>query len=186
MKVHRIDFSIHTSFYEVKVGSAHILELASWHLGSRDYIADTLRLLDLFAHGNVLDFGGGIGTNALAAAALPEVEHVWFVDLNPENRSFVLQRALTLGLDDAISVHRDLDGTGVATFDTLICLDVLEHISDPSAQLIAFHKRLSGQAIALMNLYFFKNEVGFPPHRRLVQKIGGTKSAIFNFNWKIW
>ena len=30
------------NFYEEAVGTAHLLELAAWHLGSADYIADTL------------------------------------------------------------------------------------------------------------------------------------------------
>jgi hypothetical protein len=75
------------AFYESGVGTGHLLELAAWHLSSADYIADTLRLQQQFARGQVLDFGGGIGTHALAAAALPQVEAVWFVDLNPENCS---------------------------------------------------------------------------------------------------
>jgi hypothetical protein len=80
-------------FYEETVGTAHLLELAAWHLDSADYIADTLRLQQRFARGQVLDFGGGIGSHALAAAGLEGVDQVWFVDLNPHNRGFVAARA---------------------------------------------------------------------------------------------
>ena len=154
-----------TSFYEDKVGTAHLVELAGWHLGSANYIADTLRLQEMFANGHVLDFGGGIGTHSLAAASLPQVEHVWFVDLNPHNRQFVQQRSESLGLAEKISVHRDLESTGDIEFDTLICLDVLEHLPDPSAMLLAFLKRLSPQATALLNWYFFKGFQGeYPFH----------------------
>ena len=38
-------------FYEEKVGDAHLIDLASWHLNSSNYIADTLRLLQKFASG---------------------------------------------------------------------------------------------------------------------------------------
>ena len=34
----------------------------------------------------VLDFGGGIGTHALANAMSSKVEHVFFVDINQTNR----------------------------------------------------------------------------------------------------
>ena len=36
-------------FYEEKVGDAHLIDLASWHLNSSNYIADTLRLQQKFA-----------------------------------------------------------------------------------------------------------------------------------------
>ena len=152
-------------FYEEKVGDAHLIDLASWHLNSSNYIADTLRLQKKFAHGKVLDFGGGIGTHALAASFLSDVEHVWFVDLNPQNRSFVEQRAKQLGIEDQISVHRDLESTSNVIFDSVICLDVLEHLPDPSKQLEIFLEKLSPEGIALMNWYFYKgNEGEYPFH----------------------
>lgn len=161
-------FDPHTveTFYEETVGDAHLLELASWHLGSAPYIADTLRLQAHFAHGEVLDFGGGIGTHALAAASLPQVRKVWVVDLNPKNREFVSWRASQLGLGDRISCHRDLtDPILPARFDTIVCLDVLEHLKDPAGQLDIFAKRLSTTGICLLNWYFFRGFAGeYPFH----------------------
>jgi cyclopropane fatty-acyl-phospholipid synthase-like methyltransferase len=155
-----------TRFYEDTVGTVHLLELAAWHLGSADYIADTLRLQQRFARGQVLDFGGGIGSHALAAAALPEVEHVWFVDLNPHNRACVGSRALQLGLGSKLSCHRDLADPALPDrFDTIVCLDVLEHLADPSDQLEEFAGRMSAGATALLNWYFFKGFRGeYPFH----------------------
>ena len=152
-------------FYEDKVGDAHLIDLASWHLNSCDYIADTLRLQQKFAYGKVLDFGGGIGTHAIAASLLSNVEHVWFVDLNPQNRSFVEQRARQLGIEDQISVHRDLESISNVIFDSIVCLDVLEHLPDPSKQLEIFLDKLSPDGIALMNWYFYKGKKGeYPFH----------------------
>ena len=154
-----------TAFYEDTVGTGHLLELAAWHLSSADYIADTLRLQGMAVAGQVLDFGGGIGTHALSAAALPEVDHVWFVDLNPHNQALVKQRAESLGLAHKLSVHRDLESTGDVRFDAVVCLDVLEHLPDPSAQLMAFHQRMAPEAMALLNWYFFKGHNGeYPFH----------------------
>ncbi|NDG75520.1 MAG: methyltransferase domain-containing protein [Synechococcaceae bacterium WB8_1B_136] len=154
------------AFYEDSVGTGHLLELAAWHLGSADYIADTLRLQERFARGHVLDFGGGIGSHALAAAALPQVEAVWFVDLNPHNRAFVAERARQLGLADRLRCFRDLDEAQLPQrFDTVVCLDVLEHLADPAAQLETFERRLQPQGIALLNWYFFKGFNGeYPFH----------------------
>ncbi len=152
-------------FYEEKVGDAHLIDLASWHLNSSSYIADTLRLQEKFAYGKVLDFGGGIGTHSLASSFLPDVEHVWFVDLNPQNRNFVEQRAKQLGIADQISVHRDLESTSNLKFDSIICLDVLEHLPDPSKQLEIFLEKLSPDGVALMNWYFYKGKNGeYPFH----------------------
>ena len=154
-----------TDFYEKKVGNAHIIDLAAWHLNSANYIADTLRLQAMFARGNVLDFGGGIGTHALAAAKIEDVKHVYFVDLNPHNREFVEKRSKAFGLESIISVHRDIQSLGDIKFDTLICLDVLEHLPDPSSQILYFWERMSDNAIALLNWYFFKGEKGeYPFH----------------------
>ena len=152
-------------FYEKNVGTGHLLELSAWHLSSSNYIADTIKLESMFSRGQVLDFGGGIGTHALAAAGLENVDHVWFVDLNPNNREFVMKRAHLLGIEKKISVHRGIENTGEVLFDTLICLDVLEHLPDPSSQLKHFLKRLSPKANVLLNWYFFKGFRGeYPFH----------------------
>ena len=163
-----------TTFYEDTVGTGHLLELAAWHLSSADYIADTLRLQGMAVGRQGLDFGGGIGTHALSAAALPQVDHVWFVDLNPQNRAFVQRRAEILGLAPKLSVHRDLESTGDVRFDAVVCLDVLEHLPDPSAQLTEFHRRMAPEAIALMNWYFFKGHNGeYPFHFDDPQLVNG-------------
>ena len=154
------------AFYEETVGNGHLLELAAWHLGSAAYIADTLRLQEHFARGHVLDFGGGIGSHALAAASLPGVERLWFVDLNPRYRAFVKGRAEQLGLTERLSCHRDLvDPALPPRFDTLVCLDVLEHLSDPAGQLEIFAGRLKPDSYALLNWYFFQGFAGeYPFH----------------------
>jgi hypothetical protein len=171
-------------FYEDTVGTAHLLELAAWHLGSADYIADTLRLQQRFARGQVLDFGGGIGSHALAAAALPDVQAVWYVDLNPHNRAFVAARAQALGLGSRVHCCRDLDDPALPrAFDTVVCLDVLEHLSDPAAQLELFASRMTPAATALLNWYFFKGFAGeYPFHfdePELVERFFRTLQTCF-------
>ena len=78
-----------SDFYTEIVGDRHLADLAAWHITSKDYIADTLKLQQRFSRDLVLDFGGGIGTHALANAMSSKVEHVFFVDINETNRKFV-------------------------------------------------------------------------------------------------
>ena len=74
----------------------------------------------------VLDFGGGIGTHALANAMSTKVEHVFFVDINQTNRDFVEYRAKKLGVLNKLTFCKTIQETKISRFDTIICLDVLE------------------------------------------------------------
>ena len=67
-----------SDFYKDIVGDKHLADLAAWHLSSKGYISDTLKLQQRFSKNLDLDFGGGIGTHALANAMSAEVEHVFF------------------------------------------------------------------------------------------------------------
>ncbi len=145
-------------FYEKIVGDKHLADLAAWHISSKDYINDTLKLQQRFSRNLVLDFGGGIGTHALANAMSPKVEHVFFVDINQTNRNFVEYRANKLGLENKLTFCKTIQETEISKFDTIICLDVLEHLSDPSFQLEVFHEIMDSNSIGLFNWYFYKGE----------------------------
>jgi len=157
------DWEAASEFYRDRVGEVYLLELSAWHLRSRDYIGDTLRLVGDRARGRVLDFGGGIGTHTLGAALSPRVEQVVFCDLNPLHREFVAYRAQQLGLADKIACYETIaDGE---LFDTILCFDLLEHLPDPSAQLRWFHQALTPNGNILLNWYFFKGfDQEFPFH----------------------
>ena len=145
-------------FYKEIVGDKHLADLAAWHISSKDYIADTLKLQQRFSRNLVLDFGGGIGTHALANAMSPKVEHVFFVDINKTNRDFVEYRSKKLGVDNKITFCKTIQETKISRFDTIVCLDVLEHLSDPAFHLETFHKRMGSNSIGLFNWYFYKGE----------------------------
>ena len=157
--LHPGDNSVDSSdFYEEIVGDKHLADLAAWHLTSKHYIYQTLELQQRFSKDLVLDFGGGIGTHALANAMSNNVEHVFFVDINKTNRDFVEFRAKELGVEGKITFFKSIDDTKIKKFDSITCLDVLEHLPDPSSQLDIFHSVMSKDAIALFNWYFYKGE----------------------------
>ncbi|MEA5522773.1 hypothetical protein VB854_27970 [Limnoraphis robusta CCNP1315] len=95
-------------FYREKVGEIYLFELGAWHLSSQDYIGNTLRLITDYAQGHVLDFGGGIGTHAIAAALSPQVERVTYCDINPINQAFFRYRIEQLGLSDKLKIQSEI------------------------------------------------------------------------------
>ena len=147
-----------SDFYTKIVGDRHLADLAAWHITSKDYIADTLKLQQRFARDLVLDFGGGIGTHALANAMSSRVKHVFFVDINETNRNFVKYRAKELGVEKKLTFCKTIKETQISKFDTIICLDVLEHLADPASQIEIFNEIMDGNSIALLNWYFYKGE----------------------------
>ena len=145
-------------FYKEIVGDKHLADLAAWHISSKDYIADTLKLQQRFSRNLVLDFGGGIGTHALANAMSNKVEHVYFVDINQTNRNFVEYRAKKLGVANKLTFCKTIQETKIIRFDTILCLDVLEHLSDPAFQLDIFYEIMGPNSIGLFNWYFYKGD----------------------------
>lgn len=159
------------TFYRDDVGELYLLELAAWHLSNRDdYIGNTLRLLADVGCGRVLDFGGGLGTHTLAAAMLPAVTSVTYWDINPLHRRFLQYRVDKLGLAHKVRIPESLDASAI--YETIICLDVLEHLPDPAQQLQIFYTILSSSGKAILNWYFFKGfEQEYPFHLDSPDKI---------------
>ena len=147
-----------SDFYTEIVGDQHLADLAAWHITSQDYIADTLKLQQMFSKGLVLDFGGGIGTHAIANAMSSKVEHVFFVDINETNRRFVEYRASELGVEKKLSFCKTIKDSQISKFDTITCLDVLEHLAEPASQIEIFNEIMDCNSIALLNWYFYKGE----------------------------
>ncbi len=113
------DWEKASEFYRERVGPAYLFDLRAWHKSHPDYIKGTLTLISDRPADRVLDFGGGIGTHAIAAALCPQVEQVASCDLNPIHCNFVQSRAAKLRLSDKISCSVEVSPTEV--FDAIIC-----------------------------------------------------------------
>ncbi|MFN9532888.1 MAG: SAM-dependent methyltransferase, partial [Pseudanabaena sp.] len=115
------DWEEATAFYKDKVGEMYLFKLGPWHLESQYYIGGTIKLIADQAKGRVLDFGGGIGTHAIAAAMCPNVDSVIYCDINPINRGFVEHRVAQLGLSHKISFRSEipLEAALEGYFDTV-------------------------------------------------------------------
>ncbi len=119
-----------SDFYPDLVGQAYLFDLGYWHMSNQGYIKGTLTLISDRVIYRLLDFGGGIGTHAIAAALCPQVEQVVYCDLHSIHCNFVQSRAAKLGLSDKISCCRQVSPTEF--FAAIICFDVMEHLLNPS------------------------------------------------------
>jgi SAM-dependent methyltransferase len=97
----------------------------------------------------VLDFGAGIGTFTETLAA-----HADVVAVEPDPEFVPRLRARLGGNERVTIVAADTswlaDGDPRTTFDTVVCLNVLEHIADQSAVLRGFHGRLDPRGHLLL------------------------------------
>ncbi len=154
-----------SDFYTEIVGDRHVADLAAWHITSKDYIADTLKLQQRFSRDLVLDL------------------HVFFVDINKTNRNFVEYRAKKLGVEKKLTFCKTIKDTQITKFDTIICLDVLEHLADPASQIEIFNEFMDSKSIALFNWYFYKGEKNeYPFHiddLQIVEKFFNTLQSTF-------
>ena len=53
---------------------------------------------------------------------------------------------------------KTIKDTQISKFDTIVCLDVLEHLADPASQIEIFNEFMAYNSIALFNWYFYKGE----------------------------
>ena len=61
-------------------------------------------------------------------------------------------------MGNKLTFCKTIEETKKSRFDTIICLDVLEHLSDPAFYLDTFHEIMGPNSIGLFNWYFYKGE----------------------------
>ena len=79
--------------------------------------------------GTVLDFGGGIGATSACLKRERGAERVVLLDQVASGALPEIDQAEALDFDDHAGIAAALDRTG--PFDTILALDVLEHLKDP-------------------------------------------------------
>ena len=81
--------------------------------------------------GTVLDFGGGVGASSASLKDAGRAEKIVLMDQVAETALQAVDHAIALDLNNAAQVKAALAQSG--PFDTVLCLDVLEHLVDPWA-----------------------------------------------------
>ena len=107
----------------------------------------------------------------------------FFVDINQTNRNFVEYRAKKLGVEKKLTFCKTIQDTEIFKFDTVVCLDVLEHLANPASQIEIFYEIMHPNSIALFNWYFYKGEKNeYPFHiddYQIVEKFFNTLQSTF-------
>jgi len=81
--------------------------------------------------GRVLDFGGGIGATSAALKAAGRASHVVLADQVADTIAQGVDRAFAGNLEDLDLIDDIIAQAG--PFDTILALDILEHLRDPWA-----------------------------------------------------
>jgi 2-polyprenyl-3-methyl-5-hydroxy-6-metoxy-1,4-benzoquinol methylase len=168
----------------------NLFSLAYWHMsaGQRSF---RKKITD-FSFGDVLDYGGGIGDLALALAQ--KGCNVSYTDLNGENMKFakwLFDKANYHNIS-VFDVEKDQNKIWMKKYDTIICVDVIEHLVDAESVLerISTHIEDKGRLIitaidclgptAEAPMHF---KINFDPSK-LLGRFGLHKSNEFDWLWE--
>lgn len=106
--------------------------------------------------GRLLDFGGGIGGTAAALRDSGRADHVVLFDQVAANALPQIDTAEALDFEDCAAVQAKAAAQG--PFDTILLLDVLEHLRDPWTTMAALTSSLAPggrMLISVPNLRFY-------------------------------
>ena len=100
--------------------------------------------------GRVLDLGGGIGATGAALKAARGATFVAVADLVADNAVEGVDVAISGNLEDPAFLRTLLKDNG--PFDTILCLDVLEHLRDPWDVVRELHKGLAKDGVIVASI----------------------------------
>jgi SAM-dependent methyltransferase len=129
-------------FYEI--APFNVFSLAYWHM-QRHQKKFRQRVIEQCS-GKVLDYGGGIGDLCIELAK--RGFDVTYGDVKGKNMEFAKWRFIKKGLNvKVIDLVRDIKS--LEEYDTILCIDVIEHVPDPKHALktIGQHLKTHGKLI---------------------------------------
>lgn len=130
------------------------------------------RILDrLITHRarTVLDYGGGIGLDAIAMfrAGLS----VTYFEVEGKTAHFA--ERLFLRENCGIRVCYSTDDLARHSFDAVVCIEVLEHVQDPLSVVAQLHSYLADGGTALVSASFGSHQGRYPSHLQSNAKYAG-------------
>lgn len=100
--------------------------------------------------GRVLDLGGGVGATGAALKRARGATHVVVADLVAGETADGVDVAVSGNLEDPVFLRRILEDHG--PFDTILCLDVLEHLRDPWSVVGELRKGLAENGVIVASI----------------------------------
>lgn len=104
---------------------------------------------------SVLDIGGGVGASAAALKRAEKVSKAVVVDLVASNALPEIDASYEGNLEDPDLIAKIAKEQG--TFDVVLCLDILEHLSDPWSVIKAAHQLLSPNGVIVASIPNVRN-----------------------------
>lgn len=102
------------------------------------------------AAGRVLDLGGGVGARGAALKRARGATHVVVADLVAGDTADGVDVAVSGNLEDPQFLRSLLEEHG--PFDTILCLDVLEHLRDPWSVVETLHGGLAENGVIVASI----------------------------------
>lgn len=163
----------------------NIFKLANWHM--KFYQRRFRKKIIRESYGDVLDYGGGIGDLSIALAEKGlDVVYAEVPGRTMEFAKFLFKRR-----NKRIKVVEIVDDfqKNLRMFDTIICIDVIEHVNNPRSLLKMFSNYLKNSGKLIITNLDIKEREERPDHKKLdfdaealLEKLGFEK--VKGWLWK--
>ena len=162
--------------------------LAYWHMsrGQRGFRREIIK----HSFGDVLDYGGGVGD--LSVKIAEKGLNVTYADINGKNMEFARWLVKKRGYEIEVrDIEKDQEKIWAKEYDTIVGIDVIEHIPHPEIVLekMAKHLKTNGRLIITQLSCMGPDETA-PMHfkidfdaEKLLNSFGVFKSGVYDWLW---